>query len=122
MCALENTGITTDAIAVMYKTQLLKPLEKSSQKIHQIADRALLGGGGCHWDDDASGNEISGTQKSTPINEGLNFEMLNSHLIQGKFSSRAAYNGEKMREGLMINEIPGIHGKVVKIKERGFID
>ncbi|KAF2664389.1 hypothetical protein BT63DRAFT_444113 [Microthyrium microscopicum] len=92
---------------------------KEFEKIQSTVDKALPGGGGCHWDVDNDGKEIAGTKKCEVPNEGLPLDLLDAPVISGEFKGGAAYKGSEGENllGIGVSEIPGLFGKTVKPKK-----
>jgi hypothetical protein len=98
--------------------EALAQAEREFRTIQKSVDNALPGGGGCHWDVDSDGKEISGTHKCTPVNEGLDPDMLSAPIVQGNFPGGATYTGKETSTGLGTSDIPGIFGNHPKIPGR----
>jgi hypothetical protein len=114
---VKDTGVLAGPVAAAY-LEALVVAEKEFNTIQKTVDNALPGGGGCHWDVDASGKEVAGSRKCTPLNEGKDLDMLWSPIVQGKFPGGAAYEGKETSIGLGTTDIPGIFGNHPKIPGR----
>ncbi|KAF2673860.1 hypothetical protein BT63DRAFT_476317 [Microthyrium microscopicum] len=115
---VKNVGEVTTTSDEVY-AQAVSIADKEFKTIQSTVDKALPGGGGCHWDVDANGKEIAGTNKCTNPNEGLPLDMLDAPIVTGNYPGGAAYKGDKTNNlGVGTSQINGIFGKAASIKGR----
>jgi hypothetical protein len=64
-------------------------------KIADPLNKAVPGGGGCHWEVGADGQKVPGSEHCTPLNNGQSLDILKAPLITGNFPGGPAYTGKE---------------------------
>jgi hypothetical protein len=87
-----DTGIPTSSAATYAMTAAVA--EEIFNNIANPVNKALPGGGGCHYEVDTKGQQIPGSEKCVPLNNGQSLDMLNAPIVSGDFPGGPGYKGK----------------------------
>jgi hypothetical protein len=89
---VKDTGIPASSAEIYAMT--VATAEEIFNNIAIPVNKALPGGGGCHYEADSKGQQIPGSQKCTPLNNGQSLDMLNAPIVSGDFPGGLSYTGK----------------------------
>lgn len=90
-----DTGIPASVAEIYNMTAATA--EEIFNSIANPVNKALPGGGGCHYEVDAKGQQIPGSEKCTPLNNGQSLDMLNAPIVSGDFPGGPGYTGKETK-------------------------